>query len=113
MPGKLPKIIVFDVFGSVVDWRSSLIADLSAYGAQRGIAADWATLVDGWRQAYHPSMDRVRKGELPWTKLDALHRMSLDGLVAAHGIKWLTEADLVHINKGWHRLNPCPIRSPG
>lgn len=108
MPAKLPKVIVFDVFGSVVDWRSSLIADLSAYGASRGIAADWAGLVDAWRAAYHPGMDRVRKGELPWTKLDNLHRMSLDKLVADFGIKGLTEEDLVHINKGWHRLNPWP-----
>ncbi len=102
------KAILFDTFGSVVDWRGSLIGDLSAYGAGRGIAADWATLVDDWRAAYAPSMDRVRKGELPWTRLDALHRASLDRLVAEHGIKGLTEADLVHINLGWHRLDPWP-----
>jgi 2-haloacid dehalogenase len=108
MPANLPKVIVFDVFGSVVDWRSSLIADLTAYGAARGLRADWAGLVDAWRAAYHPGMDRVRKGELPWTKLDALHRMSLDKLVADFAITGLTETDLVHINKGWHRLNPWP-----
>jgi 2-haloacid dehalogenase len=108
MPDKLPKVIVFDVFGSVVDWRTSLIADLSAHGASRGIAADWTTLVDQWRANYHPSMDRVRKGELPWTKLDVLHRVTLDKLVADLGIKGLSEDDLVHINKGWHRLNPWP-----
>lgn len=108
MPAKLPKVIVFDVFGSVVDWRSSLIADLTAYGQQRGISGDWVGLVDAWRASYHPSMDRVRKGELPWMKLDDLHRMSLDKLVADFGIKGLTEGDLVHINKGWHRLNGWP-----
>jgi 2-haloacid dehalogenase len=108
MPTKLPVVIVFDTFGSVVDWRSSLIADLTAYGRQRGVAADWPALVDAWRASYHPSMDRVRKGELPWTKLDALHRASLDKLVADFGITGLTEADLVHINLGWHRLNPWP-----
>lgn len=108
MPAKLPTVIVFDVFGSVVDWRSSLIADLTAYGQTRGIAGDWVGLVDAWRASYHPSMDRVRKGELPWHKLDDLHRMSLDKLVADFGIKGLTEQDLVHINKGWHRLNPWP-----
>ena len=108
MPRKLPVVIVFDTFGSVVDWRSSLIADLTAYGRQRGVAADWPALVDAWRASYHPSMDRVRKGELPWTKLDALHRGSLDKLVADFGITGLTEADLVHINLGWHRLNPWP-----
>ena len=64
MAGKLPKVIVFDTFGSVVDWRSSLIADLTAFGATKGITADWPALDDAWRAAYHPSMDRVRKGEV-------------------------------------------------
>jgi 2-haloacid dehalogenase len=106
MPPKQPVAIVFDTFGSVVDWRGSLIADLSAYGAKRGVAADWTALVDAWRAAYHPSMDRVRKREVPWTKLDDLHRSSLDALVAKFGITGLTEDDLRHINLGWHRLNP-------
>ena len=113
MAGKQPVAIVFDTFGSVVDWRSSLIADLTAYGAGRGVTADWTGLVDAWRAAYHPSMDRVRKGELPWTRLDDLHRASLDVLVGDFGIKGLTEDDLVHINLGWHRLNPWPDSVPG
>jgi len=113
MSSKRPKVIVFDTFGSVVDWRGSLIADLSAYGAGRGVSADWPALVDAWRASYHPSMDRVRKGELPWTKLDALHRASLDRLVAEFGIKGLTEADLVHINLGWHRLHGWKDSVPG
>ena len=77
------KAILFDVFGSVVDWRSSLIAELSAFGTMRGIPADWTGLVDRWRQAYAPSMDRVRRGELPWTVLDELHRASLDRIIAS------------------------------
>jgi 2-haloacid dehalogenase len=113
MPTKLPKVIVFDTFGSVVDWRSSLIADLSAFGAKKGITVDWPALVDAWRAAYHPSMDRVRKGEQPFTKLDNLHRASLDKLVVDFGIKGLTEEDLVHINLGWHRLHPWPDSVPG
>ena len=113
MAGKQPVAIVFDTFGSVVDWRSSLIADLSAYGTRRGIAADWTALVDAWRASYHPSMDRVRKGELPWTRLDDLHRTSLDRLVADFGIKGLTEDDMVHINLGWHRLHAWPDSVPG
>ena len=75
--------------------------------------ADWPALIDAWRASYHPSMDRVRKGELPWTKLDDLHRASLDKLVAEFGIKGLTEQDLVHINLGWHRLNGWPDSVPG
>lgn len=113
MPSRKPVAIVFDTFGSVVDWRGSLIADLTAYGQKRGVTADWPALVDAWRAAYHPSMDRVRKGEQPWTKLDGLHRASLDKLVADFGIKGLTEADLVHINLGWHRLNGWPDSVPG
>jgi len=108
MQAKQPVAIVFDTFGTVVDWRGSLIADLSDYGAQRGIEADWTALVDAWRAAYHPSMDRVRKKEVPWTTLDNLHRGSLDRLVERYGITGLTEDDLRHINLGWHRLNPWP-----
>jgi 2-haloacid dehalogenase len=110
---KEPVAIVFDTFGTVVDWRSSLIADLTAFGRQRGVTADWTALVDAWRAAYRPSMDRVRSGEQPWTKLDGLHRASLDRLVAEFGIKGLTEQDLVHINLGWHRLNGWPDSVPG
>jgi 2-haloacid dehalogenase len=113
MSSKQPVAIVFDTFGTVVDWRGSLIADLTAFGKQRGITADWPTLIDAWRAAYHPSMDRVRKGELPWTTLDGLHRAALDRLVVEHGIKGLTEQDLVHINLGWHRLNGWPDSVPG
>ena len=82
MLDKPPVAIVFDTFGSVVDWRGSLIADLTAFGQARGVTADWTALIDAWRAAYAPSMDRVRKGDLPWTRLDDLHRMSLDRLVA-------------------------------
>lgn len=107
------KAILFDTFGTVVDWRSSLIAELTAFGAARGIAADWAALVDAWRAEYAPSMDRVRKGELPWTRLDDLHRATLDGLIGRMGIGGLSEADRDHINRGWHRLTPWPDATPG
>src|ERR1700687_1171151 len=100
MSSKQPVAIVFDTFGTVVDWRGSLIADLTAFGAKRGIGADWPALIDAWRAAYHPSMDRVRKGLQPWTKLDDLHRASLDQLVAAFGINGMTGQDLVHITRG-------------
>src|ERR1700744_5860085 len=113
MPTVRPKAIVFDTFGTVVDWRSSLITDLSEYGARKGVQADWAGLVDAWRAAYHPSMDRVRRGEQPWTKLDDLHRASLDHLVKEFRIQGLEEADLDHINRGWHRLHAWPDSIPG
>ncbi|MFL5281768.1 MAG: haloacid dehalogenase type II [Rhodopila sp.] len=113
MPKQPPVAIVFDTFGTVVDWRTSLIEDLTAHGAARGVTADWAALVDAWRAAYQPSMQRVRTGEQPWTTLDNLHRATLDRLVAEFGIKGLSEDDLVHINLGWHRLKPWPDAVPG
>jgi 2-haloacid dehalogenase len=102
------KAILFDVFGSVVDWRGSLIGELSEWGASRGLNADWTGLVDAWRGAYMPSLDQVRRGELPWTILDDLHRATLDKLVARFGITGLNAADLDFINHGWHRLRPWP-----
>jgi len=102
------KALVFDTFGTVVDWRSSLIAELSAFGRRRGILADWPLLIDEWRAAYYPSMDRVRKGEQPWTILDALHRQSLESLVARFGINGLSTEDLDELTGAWHRLHPWP-----
>ncbi len=107
------KAIIFDTFGTVVDWRTSLIDDLTAFGTARGITADWVGLVDAWRANYAPSMDRVRKGEQPWTKLDDLHRTTLDQLVVQFGVTGLSEADLDHLNRGWHRLKPWPDAVPG
>jgi len=107
------KAILFDTFGSVVDWRGSLIADLTTWAERRGIQGDWPGLVDAWRAAYAPSMDRVRKGDLPWTILDDLHRTTLEHLVVQFGIAGLSDADLDHINRGWHRLQPWPDSIPG
>jgi 2-haloacid dehalogenase len=107
------KALVFDVFGTVVDWRSSLIEQAQALGARKGIAADWEKLVDAWRGGYQPSMNRVRNGEVPWTNLDALHRGTLDRLLAEFGIAGLDEADKVELNLGWHRLKPWPDSVPG
>jgi len=103
------KALVFDVFGTVVDWRSSLIVDFTKWGAARGINADWTALVDAWRGVYMASMDEVRKHpERGYVILDALHRRSLEKLVAQFDIKGLTEADLDYLTRGWHRLNPWP-----
>jgi 2-haloacid dehalogenase len=102
------KALLFDTFGTVVDWRTSLIEEFSAWAAGRGLAVDWPGLVDAWRGAYAPSMDRVRKGELPWTNLDALHRQSLDTLAPRFGLDGLSAADKEWMVRGWHRLKPWP-----
>lgn len=108
------KALVFDVFGTVVDWRSSLIADFTAWSKTRGITGDWTGLVDAWRQAYVPSMDAVRNNPaLGFIKLDDLHRRSLEKLVVEFGIAGLTDDDLHTITTGWHRLQPWPDSVPG
>jgi 2-haloacid dehalogenase len=103
------KALVFDVFGTVVDWRTSLISDFTRWSGTRGIKADWTVLVDGWREVYQASMDEVRKHpERGYKILDTLHRESLEKLVAQLSITGLTDADLHHLTMGWHRLHPWP-----
>jgi 2-haloacid dehalogenase len=101
--------LLFDVFGTLVDWRSSLIADLSALGKERGVDADWSVLVDTWRSAYVPSMNAVRSGALPWTPLDGLHRASFDALCEQFGIAdALDEEARRWCVDRWHHLRPWP-----
>ena len=102
------KALLFDVFGTVVDWRSSIIAELAAFGPTRGLKADWDKFTDEWRGLYQPAMEAVRSGERAWTILDVLHRESLDTLIERHGLAGLSEADKVHLNTVWHRLRPWP-----
>jgi 2-haloacid dehalogenase len=102
------QALLFDVFGTVVDWRSSLIDDLGRFGAEKGIKADWAAFADDWRGLYQPAMDEVRTGRRSWTILDVLHRESLDKLLVKHALAGLSEADKDHVNRVWHRLKPWP-----
>jgi 2-haloacid dehalogenase len=102
------KALVFDVFGTVVDWRGSIIREGGQWGKQKGLEIDWAKFADRWRAGYGPSMDKVRKGTLPWMKLDALHRLILDQLLEEFGIAGLSEEEKEHWNRVWHRLTPWP-----
>jgi 2-haloacid dehalogenase len=101
------RALAFDVFGTVVDWRSSIIAELEAFGRRHGVSAEWPAFADDWRSGYVPSMNRVRHGELPWTKLDDLHRMTLVDLLAARSISVGDDA-VDELNRAWHRLDPWP-----
>jgi len=103
-----PKALVFDTFGTVVDWRGSIIAEGNAWNKSKHATVDWATFADRWRAGYAPSMEKVRKGELPWTKLDDLHRMILEELLKEFGLTGLSEPEKDHWNKVWHRLKPWP-----
>lgn len=102
------KALVFDVFGTVVDWRSSLIRDLTAFGNGRGLQADWAKFADDWRGLYQPAMEEVRSGRRQWTILDDLHRESLKRLLEQNGIRGLESHEIEHLNQCWHRLDPWP-----
>ena len=102
------KALVFDVFGTVVDWRSSVTAEVRELAARKGLTVDGAKFADAWRAGYGPSMNRVRSGELPWTRLDALHRMTLDRILVDFGITTLSEPEKDALNRAWHRLAPWP-----
>jgi 2-haloacid dehalogenase len=106
------KALTFDTFGTVVDWRSSIINDLSAFGRTRGLDTDWTAFVDEWKTAYKPGMDKVRKGEWPWTTIDGIYRRALDAMAPRYGLDRLDEASLHHINRVWHRLLPWPDSVP-
>jgi 2-haloacid dehalogenase len=102
------KALTFDVFGTVVDYRSTIIAEGEQLNRDKGLNIDWAAFADAWRSRYRPSIERVMRGELPWTNLDALHRQSLEELLEAFKVTDLTEEEKVQINKVWHRLQPWP-----
>lgn len=102
------KALLFDVFGTVVDWRSSVIRELSSFGNGRGVRADWTAFADAWRGLYQPAMEEVRAGRRPWVNLDALHRESLLKLLDRFNVTGLAEAEIDHLNRIWHRLDPWP-----
>ena len=103
-----PTALAFDVFGTVVDWRSSIIRELEQFGRTHGVQQDWPALADSWRAGYAPAMDRVRRGDLPWTRIDDLHRMILEELLGAAGITSICVEDVDELNRAWHRLDPWP-----
>ena len=107
------QALLFDVFGTVVDWRSGVIRDVTAVAGRAGVSLDAARFADQWRAGYRPAMDLVRSGQLPWTKLDGLHRRVLDGLAGEFGLAGLPAAELDWLNTCWHRLDPWPDAVPG
>jgi 2-haloacid dehalogenase len=113
MTGPDVDALVFDVFGTVVDWRNGVIRDGKQLGESKDITIDWAAFADDWREEYHPSLDRVRRGEIPWRNLDALHRESLEELLDRFDVAGLTEEEIAHLNRVWHRLDPWPDAIPG
>jgi len=113
--GPMPdvQVLVFDTFGTVVDWRSAVIAEGEQLGRAKGLKVDWAAFADAWRAGYGPSMNRVRSGQRPWTKLDGLHRMTLDELLVRFKIEGLSEEEKKNFNRVWHRLKGWPDSPAG
>src|SRR5436305_8660266 len=106
------KALAFDVFGTVVDWRGSVIRDGEALTKRTGVKVDWGAFADAWRGEYAPSMRRIRDGERPWVNLDVLHWENLMTTVERLKIG-LSEPDLRWLNLTWHRLDPWPDAAEG
>ena len=107
------KAMTFDIFGTVADWRGSIVREGRDVWAVKGVDVDWETFADDWRAGYEPAMRRVRTGDLPWMNIDALHRLILDDLLARYRITGLSEDEKDRLNRVWHRLNPWPDVASG
>ena len=107
------KALTFDVFGTVVDWRNTIIREGREVGKKIGHDIDWVEFADAWRAGYKPAMHKVRIGELPWLNIDALHRIILDELLVRFEINELNEEEKDHLNRVWHRLDPWPDARQG
>ena len=107
------RALTFDVFGTCVDWRTGVAAEARRIGALNGVDADWDRLADAWRALYMPSMDKVRRGELPWTNFDQLHRSSLDQVLREIGADGFDSAARDELTMAWERLPAWPEAARG
>ena len=103
-----PKALLFDIFGTVVDWRTSIIEDLEPWFAQQEIKRDWEMFAQDWRSLYQPAMETIRSGNRGYVKLDTLHRENLEQLISKYELEFLSQDNRDYINRVWHRLNPWP-----
>ena len=102
------RALAFDVFGTVVDWRGSIIREGELLSASKGLKVDWPAFADAWRAGYKPAIDSTRGEGAAWVDIDSLHRRILDGLLARFGLQALSADGLAHLNRVWHRLMPWP-----
>ncbi len=107
------KALFFDVFGTLVDWRTSIARETQLILEPRGFSLDWLAFADAWRAEYQPAMDEVRSGRIPFCKLDALHRQNLERIMPRFGVSGLPEAAVQNLNLAWHRLDAWPDVPPG
>jgi len=107
------KALLFDVFGTLVDWRTSIVREARTILSPLGVTLDWEALADAWRAQYQPAMDAVRSGRLPFSTLDVLHRRNLDAILPGFGLGQLDEATRANLNFAWHRLDAWPDTTAG
>ena len=102
------KALACDTYGTLVDWRGSILDELRALGAARGIERDWEAFLADWKSCYRPGMDKVNSGQWPWTTIDVIYRRRLDEVLRAYDIAGMTEDEIAHLNQVWWRLRPWP-----
>lgn len=102
------KALVFDVFGTVVDWHGSVAREVRQLARAKGLRVNAVKFAKAWRAGYRPAMDRVLRGEAPFRKIDAIHRAILEDVLKQFRVATLTEEEKAHLNLVWHRLKPWP-----
>jgi len=107
------RALFFDVFGTLVDWRSSIAREAAALLEPLGHSCDWHAFADAWRGEYQPAMEEIRSGRIPFCKLDILHRRNLDRVLPRFGIAGVSESVLADLNLAWHRLDAWPDSARG
>ena len=107
------KALFFDVFGTIVDWRTGVAREAQAILKPLGYALDWLAFADAWRAQYQPGMDEVRTGRMPFAKLDVIHRRMLDRIRPRFGLEKVDEDVLTELNLAWHRLDAWKDVAPG
>jgi 2-haloacid dehalogenase len=105
-PAPQVQALLFDVFGTVVDWHGTIVKEGADLNRNHNLKVDWARFALDWRAGYAPAMNLVRTGQLPWTRIDALHRRILDTLLPKYGLTHWTETQIDQLNRVWHRLDP-------
>lgn len=107
------RALFFDVFGTIVDWRTGVAREAQAILKPLGYALDWLAFADAWRGQYQPGMDEVRTGRIPFAKLDVIHRRMLDRIRPRFGLEKVDEDVLAELNLAWHRLDAWKDVAPG
>jgi len=102
------RALTFDTYGTLVDWRGTILDELRAFGHARGLDLDWEAFLSEWKSCYRPGMDKVNAGEWPWTTIDTIYRRRLDALLPIYRITDVAPHEVEQLNQVWWRLRPWP-----